>query len=198
VSRLLQGEEQKARHLCLRLITDVRRLIQANGDLMSKTRSNVTVSRSVFVFLAVGPLAGWVAMFTLAFLLIGDITDDGPLALLALLSIGIPYAYGFGSAPALLGGVAYWALRRRFDFRPALTMVTVAGTLFGPVGAVIFWLSTPAESGDIFARWPEYLVSGGCAAFVCALLSESRLFRIAGVARVKTNGGDVKASGANR
>jgi hypothetical protein len=144
---------------------------------MSKARSEFTVIRSLIVFLAVGPFVGWFAMFLQALLLMGDVTDDGLVALLALLVIGIPYAYGFGSAAALLGGLAYGALRRRYKFRVALIVVTVAGMFFGPLGAIVLWSATPFVSDDIFARWQEYMLPGACAACVCACLSDSRVFR---------------------
>jgi hypothetical protein len=109
--------------------------------------------------------------------LIGDYSNEGLNSFLPLMVVGIPYAYGFGAAAAIPCGLAYWALRRRYEFRVAIVVVTAAGTLIGPLGAVMLWVTTPAESDDVFARLSDYLLSGGCAACMSAFLCDSSFLR---------------------
>jgi hypothetical protein len=139
----------------------------------------LTFRRCLSVFVFIGPAIGFLVTLTQWAISSGAGPEvlAGPL----LGAMVFPLVYALGFVPMLLGGVAYWVLRR---FRLVLVVPMGASALVGGVlGGLPVWLLFsffPAGAGNAVPTW-TYCIPGAITAAICAVICERRNVRASSV-----------------
>lgn len=137
-------------------------------------RRGSVLGKCVTYFALLGPLVGFIGLTLMNGVQESGLSFSGLAESLffgAVFGVALwALALLFGGVPAAVTGLVYWACRRQlsgFGWRIALPI------LAGPTGAALsaLWVYFALEED-----WLEFVVAGGLAAVVCALIAEWRIY----------------------
>ncbi|HEY4367800.1 MAG TPA: hypothetical protein VGN07_11255 [Steroidobacteraceae bacterium] len=157
------------------LYTKARRVLREQASPHDGTASVPGIWRCVWVFATRGPFFGYVTAIALLGVARAGTVLEGlmfPLTAVLVAPVGLPMAWFMGLIPAILIGVAYWALRVKADVR-ALSATALSTLVAGIVcaGAVAIIDGDFAGLFDV-ASWSMMVVPGIVATPLCAVSIE--------------------------
>ncbi len=95
----------------------------------------------IFVsFILLGPLIGWMVsvLIFVGGAFIGDQPKDVPTYIVAVLTLGIPFAYAFGLVPAIVAGAVLVTLEAKYRAMP-IWVVVILGIIIGCISIMLLY-----------------------------------------------------------